>query len=137
MKDKIKTAINKMPMRLKKIISGCLFIACACYCMYLLLTAFTVQHGPAMVFKSIQTPGHITSTGEEHIRAVVIVSEHEFIQIEAFKNQIDSLRKTPGGNTIADSILQGRPGLMDSIGQLELLYHQQKTNSQWNSKPNH
>jgi len=115
-------------MRSKKIVFSCLFVACAGYSIYLLLTAFTVQHGPAIVFKSIQAPKHITSTGEEHTKPVMIVSEREFKQIEAFKNYIDSLRKTASGNIIADSILLLRPGLMDSIEQLELLYHYQKQN---------
>jgi len=103
-----------------------MFVCAACYCIYLLLTAFTVQHEPVIVFKTIQGPKHITNTGDENTKAVMIVSEHEFKQIEQFKDHIDSLRKTVTGNLIADSILQGRPGLMDSIEQLELLYHYQK-----------
>jgi len=128
MKKYVKEKIDKLPIRTKQILFGCMFACAACYCIYLLLTAFTVQHGPLIVFKTIQGPKHITSNGDENTKAVMIVTEHEFKQIEQFKNHIDSLRKTVTGNLIADSILHGRPGLMDSIEQLELLYHYQKQN---------
>jgi len=43
-------------------------------------------------------------------------------RIERFKRYLDSLGTSSGGRRIRDSILQKRPGLLDSIHKIETIY---------------
>jgi hypothetical protein len=43
-------------------------------------------------------------------------------RVKAYKNYLDSLSHTPDGRKIRDSILQRRPGLLDSIQRIEIIY---------------
>ena len=54
-----------------------------------------------------------------------IVTEAEHNRLTAFELYMDSLRKNKNGYVIYDSILQARPGLMDSVQELHYLYESQ------------
>ncbi len=43
-------------------------------------------------------------------------------RIERFKDYLDSLSYSPSGRRIRDSILERRPGLLDSIQRIEIIY---------------
>lgn len=53
------------------------------------------------------------------------ISKGEFKRIQKFKQLIDSLSKTQSGKMIKDSLLRGRPHLMDSVHYLLSLYSEQ------------
>lgn len=57
--------------------------------------------------------------------ALPILTEKEHQNIERFKRYMDSLQKTRTGKPKYDSIINTRPGLMDSIAFIEQLYHDQ------------
>ena len=52
-------------------------------------------------------------------------SEKDIKRINRFKKHMDSLRLSPSGKIICDSILKTRPGLMDSIRAIEQIYYSQ------------
>lgn len=54
-----------------------------------------------------------------------LVSEMDMIRISRFKTYMDSLSRSTKGIHIYDSIIQVRPGLMDSIQVMEELYYSQ------------
>lgn len=50
------------------------------------------------------------------------VSAREYNMIRAFHRYLDSLGSTADGQALRDSLLKGRPGLMDSIVAIEKMY---------------
>jgi hypothetical protein len=50
------------------------------------------------------------------------VTAREYNMIRAFHQYLDSLGNTADGQAIRDSLLNGRPGLMDSIVAIEKMY---------------
>lgn len=68
------------------------------------------------------SPGR-TGTG---LKDKAIISEAEHGRILRFHHYMDSLSADPSGKRIYDSIKQYRPGLMDSIRQIEDYYQQLK-----------
>ena len=59
------------------------------------------------------------------IKSNILVDEESWNKIQCFKRYIDSLRVN--GSKEVDSILEQRPGLMDSIAMFEEIYYSQKT----------
>lgn len=55
-----------------------------------------------------------------------VVTEKDYQSIVSFKKYMDSLYSTEEGKYQYDSILQARPGLMDSVQVLEELYLRQE-----------
>jgi hypothetical protein len=96
--------------------------------LYLLMNTFvsTSSSSSAIEPKSINVPQHLNKTGEENIYPDLLVTEEDIRQVQAFKVFMDSLRLSPQGKPIYDSILASRPRLMDTISMLEQLYLIQK-----------
>lgn len=59
------------------------------------------------------------------LRSEQVVDEEMYEAIRRFENNMDSLRETKLGLELRDSILKVRPGLMDSIMLLKLIYKSQ------------
>lgn len=93
------------------------------YSLYTIGESLSINKKKSIAITSIKTPNHITQKGGEINDGTITISEHEFNKIQTFKSYMDSLGKSVTGRKIADSILLNRPGLMDSIIQLERLYH--------------
>ena len=55
----------------------------------------------------------------------VLVSEAEFKKIDDFRRYIESLRHSPAGKKIQDSIMRYHSGLLDSLTIVEKYYHSQ------------
>ena len=53
------------------------------------------------------------------------VSKKDIERISRFRQFIDSLRRSPEGKIVYDSILKTRPGLMDSVRAIEQIYYSQ------------
>ena len=54
-----------------------------------------------------------------------LITDREYNRIRAFQHYLDSLGRTAIGKLQVDSLLQRRPGLIDSLGQIERLYLEQ------------
>ena len=59
-------------------------------------------------------------------RGKVTITIEEFKQVQVFKLQLVNLQKTPVGKKKVDSLLQQRPGLMDSLQWVEQIYYSQQ-----------
>lgn len=93
---------------------------------YLLFTAFWKQPATMRVDK-ISTPSHVIQPGKTELnQQLPIVSESEYHRIKSFMAYMDSLKHDPGGRLVYDSIVQARPGLLDSVSVVESIYKQQK-----------
>ena len=71
----------------------------------------------------VNVPKHFDKGGEE-ILPEAYVDEQTFYKIQDFKKYMDSLKQNESNQY--DSILQARPGLMDSVQMLEEIYNSQK-----------
>jgi hypothetical protein len=74
--------------------------------------------------QQMDIPKHFNKTGDELITPDAFVDEQTYQQIEQFKQYMDSLKNHQVDQY--DSILQARPGLMDSVQMLEQIYLSQK-----------
>ena len=59
------------------------------------------------------------------IHSNILVDEESWEKIQAFKRYVDSLKQNDV--KAVDSLLEERPGLMDSIAMLEEIYYSQNT----------
>ena len=83
-----------------------------------------------MKIDKINFPAHNSKSNIEGIK----VAERDYQSIASFKHYMDSLNKSLNGKYQYDSILQARPGLMDSVQVLEQLYLSQKIIKHANTK---
>ncbi len=92
---------------------------------YLTVNAITGPEKQQKSFKvdQVDVPKHFDETGDE-IMTDAYVDEETFYKIQGFKKYMDSLKQNKGNQY--DSILQARPGLMDSVQVLEEIYYSQK-----------
>ncbi len=56
----------------------------------------------------------------------IIITDNEITRVHAFKQRLDSLSKSKEGKIKVDRFLNERPGLFDSLAQVEQLYYSQK-----------
>ncbi|MBK8310913.1 MAG: hypothetical protein IPL04_08510 [Chitinophagaceae bacterium] len=78
---------------------------------------------PDFKIDHVNVPKHFDKAGDE-IMPDAYVDEETFYKIQDFKKYMDSLKQNQ--NKQYDSILQARPGLMDSVQMLEEIYNSQK-----------
>ncbi|MBL7738140.1 MAG: hypothetical protein JNK14_02900 [Chitinophagaceae bacterium] len=74
--------------------------------------------------QQMDIPKHFNKTGDETVMPEAIIDEQTYLQIQDFRKHMDSLKLNR--TTEYDSILQARPGLMDSVQVLEQIYLSQK-----------
>ena len=58
--------------------------------------------------------------------SIVTITTKEFKQVQAFKQQLSNLQKTPVGKKQVDSLMKQCPGLMDSLQWVEQIYYSQQ-----------
>ncbi len=80
-------------------------------------SSFTITHFKATPFKG--------KSGDENTKAFVIVTKAEYEKIQHFRFYMDSLASSTPGKKVYDSILNQRPGLMDSVLLIENIYQSQ------------
>lgn len=78
--------------------------------------------GNTVKIDKINFPLHDSKSSIERIE----ITENDYQSITSFKHYMDSLNKNLNGKYQYDSILQARPGLMDSVQVLEQLYLSQQ-----------
>lgn len=74
--------------------------------------------------QQMDIPKHFNKTGDETVMPEATIDEQTYLQIQDFRKHMDSLKLNR--TTEYDSILQARPGLMDSVQVLEQIYLSQK-----------
>ncbi len=74
--------------------------------------------------QQMDIPKHFNKTGDETVMPDATVDEQTYLQIQDFRKYMDSLKLNRANEY--DSILQARPGLMDSVQALEQIYLSQK-----------
>lgn len=93
---------------------------------YLLFTAFWKQPATMKVDK-ISIPSHVIQPDTKELnQQLPIISESEYQRIKSFMAYMDSLKHDQRGRFVYDSIVQERPGLLDSVSVAESIYKQQK-----------
>lgn len=97
------------------------------YSLYIIASSILQQPKKGYSISTIHVPAYTTKTGEEKLSNNHLIPEKEYNKVIRFHQYMDSLNKTAKGKKIADSILQTRPGLMDSTRQLKKLYELQQT----------
>lgn len=85
---------------------------------------------PAFYFNvtSIKTPRYTQLSGDEKLKVPLVINDEEYKKIHQFRLYMDSLANSSSGRRFHDSILQHRPGLMDSIELIENMYQSQNKN---------
>jgi len=81
---------------------------------------------PALKVDPVSVPRHYDRIGDEELRSDQYIDNETYQQIQAFEQYMDSLQRTAAGIRTRDSILQARPGLMDSIRMLKEIYNYQQ-----------
>ena len=74
--------------------------------------------------QQMDIPKHFNKTGDETVMPEATIDEQTYLQIQDFRKHMDSLKLNR--TTEHDSILQARPGLMDSVQVLEQIYLSQQ-----------
>lgn len=74
--------------------------------------------------QQMDIPKHFNKSGDETIMPEATIDEQTYLQIQDFRKYMDSLKLNRTNEY--DSILQARPGLMDSVQVLEQIYLSQK-----------
>ncbi|HMU47877.1 MAG TPA: hypothetical protein PKC72_16010 [Chitinophagaceae bacterium] len=81
---------------------------------------------PAFKIEPVSVPKHYDQSGDEELRSDQYIDNETYQQIQAFEQYMDSLQRTLTGAQTRDSILQARPGLMDSVRMLKEIYNYQQ-----------
>lgn len=106
-----------------------LIIFCICaggYSIYLIANSVISPDKKQNSFEvqQMDVPKHFDKAGDENLIPEAYVDEETWQQIKQFRNYMDSLKQKRRNEY--DSILQARPGLMDSVQMLEQIYLSQK-----------
>ena len=106
-----------------------LILFCICaggYSIYLVAESIIGSDKKQNGFKiqQMDVPGHFDKTGDESLIPETYVDDETYQRIKRFKDYMDSLKHNRSSEY--DSILQVRPGLMDSVQMLEEIYYSQK-----------
>lgn len=101
-------------------------LGCGGYSIYLAANAIFSSDKKQSSFQvdQVEVPKHFDKAGDEIVQPENYVDEETYRRIQGFKQYMDSLRINK--SKLYDSIMIGRPGLMDSVLMLEEIYNSQK-----------
>ena len=86
------------------------------------------KKSPSYSVEPIHVPKYYDRSGEEFRSKGYSIDEDLITQILHFERYMDSLRGSPSGKILYDSIVSIRPGLMDSVALLKMMYQEERTN---------
>ncbi|TRW22016.1 hypothetical protein FMM05_18850 [Flavobacterium zepuense] len=113
---------------------ACFVLLMGGYSTYLVISGFT---GTSAVISNnvsnIRKPAY-TGQMDEPQNTGAPPSDAGHARIVGFRKYMDSLQADPSGKRIYDSIIKKRPGLMDSLVQVENYYQQFKNKRSWKTK---
>lgn len=90
---------------------------------YLIVKSFSGNTAKNITVIPITKPTNSVSLKENDIESNAIISKAELEKIIRFRKYMDSLGRSPTGKKTHDSIVQYRPGLLDSLAILENYYY--------------
>jgi hypothetical protein len=116
-----KTAHLSRRGKLALLIVFCLFFGGGS--LYIMVDGF-VSNKSSEIFrsKSIAVPHHAGQSGLDGSRIKALITSKDMFKIEQFRRYMDSLKSSKRGVALYDSIIKVRPGLMDSLTEVERLY---------------
>jgi hypothetical protein len=124
--DKMNRLFMKTDFKRLKLILIFFCISAGGYSIYLIANSVFSHETNQRDFEiqQIDIPNNFNKTGDESVIPEATVDEQTYLQIQHFRKYMDSLKL----NRVSeyDSILQARPGLMDSVQVLEQIYLSQK-----------
>lgn len=91
--------------------------------MYLIVNSFSGKKAENITVTPITKPTNLVPLKEKPLEPSTIISKTEFEKITRFRKYMDSLGRSPTGKKTYDSIVSGRPGLLDSLTILENYYY--------------
>lgn len=124
--EKINRIFMKTDFKRLKIILIIFCIGAGGYSIYLIVNSVISPDRKQNSFdvQQMDVPKHFDKTGDENLIPEAYVDEETWQQVKQFRNYMDSLKQKRRNEY--DSILQARPGLMDSVQMLEQIYLSQK-----------
>ncbi len=123
---KMNNLFMKVDFKRLKIILALFCLCAGGYSIYLVANSIISPDKKQNSFEvqQMDIPKHFNKTGDELIAPEAFVDEQTYQQMQQFRKYMDSLRNQQAAQY--DSILQARPGLMDSVQMLEQVYLSQK-----------
>ncbi|MBY0477730.1 MAG: hypothetical protein K2Q24_08775 [Chitinophagaceae bacterium] len=124
--EKMNKLFMKTDFKRLKIILIIFCIGAGGYSIYLIANSVISADRKQNSFEvqKMDVPRHFDKTGDENLIPEAYVDEETYQQVKQFRNYMDSLKQKRRNEY--DSILQARPGLMDSVQMLEQIYLSQK-----------
>ena len=92
---------------------------------YVIVDSFLQTTTSTITVIPITKPTNAMQTGKERDKIKMSISKGEFEKTVRFRRYMDSLDCSPTGKKLQDSIVQYRPGLLDSLAIIEKYYHLQ------------
>lgn len=90
---------------------------------YLIVNSFSNNKSRNITIAPITKPTNHIPLKEKPPELNTIISKTEFEKITNFRKYMDSLGRSPTGKKTYDSIVSGRPGLLDSLTIIENYYY--------------
>ena len=124
--EKMNRVFMKTDFKRLKIILIIFCIGAGGYSIYLIANSVISPDKKQNSFEiqQMDVPKHFDETGDENLIPEAYVDEETWQEVKQFRNYMDSLKQKRRNEY--DSILQARPGLMDSVQMLEQIYLSQK-----------
>ncbi|HCT23882.1 MAG TPA: hypothetical protein DIW54_11360 [Chitinophagaceae bacterium] len=124
--EKMNRTFMKTDFKRLKLILIFFCVSAGGYSIYLIANSVFSHERKEKVFEiqAMDIPKHFDKTGDETVMPDAAVDEQTYLQIQDFRKYMDSLKLNRANEY--DSILQARPGLMDSVQVLEQIYLSQK-----------
>lgn len=99
------------------------FTAFTCGCsIYVIVHSFSQSATSTITITPITKPAAVEAK-DEILKRNLPISKTEFEKIIRFRKYMDSLGRSPTGKKVYDSIVQFRPGLLDSLTIIENYYY--------------
>lgn len=124
--EKMNRTFMKTDFKRLKLILIFFCVSAGGYSIYLIASSVFSPERKQKTFEiqQMDIPKHFDKTGDETVMPDATVDEQTYLQIQDFRKYMDSLKLNRTNEY--DSILQARPGLMDSVQVLEQIYLSQK-----------
>lgn len=124
--EKMNRTFMKTDFKRLKLILIFFCVSAGGYSIYLIANSVFSPERKQKTFEiqQMDIPKHFDKTGDETVMPEATIDEQTYLQIQDFRKYMDSLKLNRTNEY--DSILQARPGLMDSVQVLEQIYLSQK-----------
>ena len=124
--EKMNRIFMKTDFKRLKLILIFFCVSAGGYSIYLIANSVFSPERKQKTFEiqQMDIPKHFNKSGDETIMPEATIDEQTYLQIQDFRKYMDSLKLNRTNEF--ESILQARPGLMDSVQVLEQIYLSQK-----------